>query len=239
MNFGFKWPNCFWEKQVLTLKSEWPLIKVKEWPWPLILTQLHKLIELNASRNFETQGCNSFQKINNFHCFPYKSLCDQIWPWRKMGQGQLRVIIWTILVVLPYTMLHNKFQGHWSIGSGEEDFLRFLPYMGMAAMLVMWPRSFEQLFFPKGPGGCIWNLVAIGPVVSEEKSFEIVDGRRTTDRRTDDGRTTDDGACLYYKLPRSLRLRWAKKTLCYQNLPWQIGQGLPWVIIWTLLVVLA
>ena len=33
------------------------------------------------------------------------------------------------------------------------------------------------------------NLVAIGLVVSEEKSFEIVDGR------------TDDGACLYYKLP--------------------------------------
>ena len=53
--------------------------------------------------------------------------------------------------------------------------------MGMAAMLVMWPRSFEQLFFPKGPGGRIGNLVAIGPVVSEVKSFEIVDGRRTTE----------------------------------------------------------
>ena len=78
-------------------------------------------------------------------------------------------------------MLHTMFQGHWSIGSGEEDFLRFLLYMGMAAMLVMWPRSFEQFFFPKGPGGCIWNLVAIGPVVSEEKSFEIVDGQRTDD----------------------------------------------------------
>ena len=73
--------------------------------------------------------------------------------------------------------------------------------MGMAAMLVMWSRPFEQFFFPKGPEGCIWNLVAIGPVVSEEKSFEIVDGRRT-----------DDGASLYYKLPRSLQLRWAKKT---------------------------
>ena len=36
-----------------------------------------------------------------------------------------------------YTMLHTKFQGHRSISSGEEDFLRFLPYMGMAAMLVM------------------------------------------------------------------------------------------------------
>ena len=39
-------------------------------------------------------------------------------------------------------MLHTKFQGHWSIGSEEEDFLRFLPYMGMAAMLVMLPNSF-------------------------------------------------------------------------------------------------
>ena len=130
-----------------------------------------------------------------------------------MGQGQPRVIIWTTLVVLPYTMLHTKFQGHRSIGSGEEDFLRFLPYMGMAAMLVMWPRLFEQLSFPKGPGGCIWNLVAIGPVVSEEKSFEIVDGRRTTY----DGRT-DDGACLYYKLPRSLWLRWAKNFNCHLNI---------------------
>ena len=192
MNFGFKWLSCFWEKQVLTLKSEWPLIKVREWPWPLILTQLHKLIKLNASSNFETQGCNSFQKMNSFHFFPYKSLCDQIWPWRKIGQGQPRVIIWTTLVVLPYLMLHTKFQGHSSTGSGEEDFLRFLPYMGMVAMMVMWPRPFEQFFFPKGPGGCIWNLVAIGPVVSKEKSFEIVDGRRTTDRRTTDGRRTDD-----------------------------------------------
>ena len=29
-------------------------------------------------------------------------------------------------------MQHTKFQGHRSIASGEEDFLRFLPYMGMA-----------------------------------------------------------------------------------------------------------
>ena len=63
-----------------------------------------------------------------------------------MGQGQPRVIIWTTLVVLPYTMLHTKFQGLGSIGSGEEDFLMFLPYMGMAAMLVMWPRTFEHFF---------------------------------------------------------------------------------------------
>ena len=40
------------------------------------------------------------------------------------------------LVELSYMMLHTKCQGHWSIGSGEEDFLRFF-YMGMAAILVM------------------------------------------------------------------------------------------------------
>ena len=70
-------------------------------------------------------------------------------------------------------MLHTKFQSHQSIGSGEEDFLLFLPYMGMAAMLVM-TLPFE-LFFPPTFGGCIWNLVIIGPVFSEEKFFEIVD----------------------------------------------------------------
>ena len=107
-----------------------------------------------------------------------------------MGQGQARVIIWTTLVVLPYTMLHTKFQGHWSIGSGEEDFLRFLPYMGMAAILLMWPGRFEQLFVPPTPGGYIWNLVTIGPVVSEEKLFEIVDGRRR--RTTEHGRRTTE-----------------------------------------------
>ena len=54
-----------------------------------------------------------------------------------MGQGQTTDLIRTTLVVLAYMMLHTKFQGHGSIGSGEEDFLRFLPYMGMVAMLVM------------------------------------------------------------------------------------------------------
>ena len=34
-------------------------------------------------------------------------------------------------------MLHAKFQDHKTSGSGEEDFYRFLPYIGMAAILVM------------------------------------------------------------------------------------------------------
>ena len=34
-------------------------------------------------------------------------------------------------------MLHTKFHGNRHAVSGEEDFLRVLPYMGMAAILVM------------------------------------------------------------------------------------------------------
>ena len=33
-------------------------------------------------------------------------------------------------------MLHAKFHGHWSTGSGEEV-LKVLPYMGVKAILVM------------------------------------------------------------------------------------------------------
>ena len=34
-------------------------------------------------------------------------------------------------------MLNAKFQDHRTSGSGEEDFISFLPYIGMAAILVM------------------------------------------------------------------------------------------------------
>ena len=33
-------------------------------------------------------------------------------------------------------MLQAKFQDHRTSGSGEEDFQRFLPYMGVAAILI-------------------------------------------------------------------------------------------------------
>ena len=40
-------------------------------------------------------------------------------------------------------MLHTNFQGQLPFGSREEDFLRFLPYKGMAVILVMLPGPFE------------------------------------------------------------------------------------------------
>ena len=76
--------------------------------------------------------------------------------------------------------MHTKIQGHRLFGSGEEDFFRFLPYMRMAAILVMWPGPFEQPFVPPPHRSAIWSLTLIGPMVSEEKMLKAC-GRRTTE----------------------------------------------------------
>ena len=63
------------------------------------------------------------------------------------------VIIYTNYVTLESSMLHAKFQDHRTSGSGEEDFQRFLPYMGMAAILVMTPGPFIQTLVPPSQRG--------------------------------------------------------------------------------------
>ena len=54
----------------------------------------------------------------------------------KMSQGQSRATIRTIWIVIAYMMIHSKFQGHRSIGSGEDAFLSYSLFTDMAAMLV-------------------------------------------------------------------------------------------------------
>ena len=44
--------------------------------------------------------------------------------------------------------------------------------MGVADILIMWPRCGEQTFSPPAHEVSIWTLALIGPVVSVEKSFE-------------------------------------------------------------------
>ena len=51
--------------------------------------------------------------------------------------------------------------------------------MGMAAISVMWPGPFEQIFVLLKQGGSIWNFASIGTVVSEMKMFENVDNIQT------------------------------------------------------------
>ena len=65
----------------------------------------------------------------------------------------MRVIIGTNYDALESPMLHTKIHENRPIGSGEDDFEGFLPYMGMADILVMWPRCREQTFVPPTQGG--------------------------------------------------------------------------------------
>ena len=93
-----------------------------------------------------------------------------------MGQDQPRIIIGITLVIGAYTMLQAKFKAIGHLVPEKKIFFRFLPYMGVGAMLVMCPSRFEQFFVPATSEGYMWNLVTIGPVLSEERSSEIVDG---------------------------------------------------------------
>ena len=54
----------------------------------------------------------------------------------------------------------------------EKIFNGFLPYMGMAAIWFMWPRCSDYASIPPIHWGSIRILALIGPVASEEKSFE-------------------------------------------------------------------
>ena len=87
--------------------------------------------------------------LNDFlTVFPIR---DQIWPCRKIGQGQPRVIFWT-----NYDGPQCYIPSHKVIGPlvlEKNIFEVFLPYMGVAAILVMWPRPHEQTFVPPSHGG--------------------------------------------------------------------------------------
>ena len=112
---------------------------------------------------------------NTFHPFSIQNPKGPNLTVAKMGHGQPRFTIWTNLVVLSHLMLHTctKFQSNQPSSSGE-DFLRFLPYICMVAILAIRPAPSEQIFNKPLPGGCIWNLIEISTVVSKENSFEHV-----------------------------------------------------------------
>ena len=72
-------------------------------------------------------------------------------------------------------MLHTKFQlDYWFLG--EEDFEGFVPYMGMAAIWTL-----QRKFHSPIPWMVHMKLDFNGPVVSEEKMFDNVDRRQTTE----------------------------------------------------------
>ena len=139
-----------------------------------------------------------FLKNPLFYLFPIQSIRDQIWPCRKIGQCQPRVIIWTNFVVLMHPMLHTKFQEV----IGEEDF--FKDFYHIWAWRPSWSCDLDRLkklLFPlamKAPYE-IWLWLA--------KQFLRRSNLKSVDERR---QTADDGGLLTYKLtsePGSLTLR--------------------------------
>ena len=56
----------------------------------------------------------------------------------------------------------------------EKIFEGFLPYMGVAAILDMWPSSCHQIFISSYLKAYIKKLVHIGTEVSEKIRFEFL-----------------------------------------------------------------
>ena len=76
--------------------------------------------------------------------FPYKCIGTQIWPCCKKIKYQPRFIIWTNLVDFESPMLYTTIQSQSFLGSWKEDFSVFLPYMGMAAILLIGRLLFDR-----------------------------------------------------------------------------------------------
>ena len=103
---------------------------------------------------------------------PYISIETQIWPCRKRIKGQPMIIVWTNLLDLESSMLYNMIQPQSFLGSGEEDFQEFLPYMNMTAIFLLHGTIWTNWQYPfdRKP---MWNLVKIAQAVSEKKTFTI------------------------------------------------------------------
>ena len=82
-------------------------------------------------------------------------------------------------------MLHTKPQGHWLFVLEKTIFEGFLLYMGVVAILVMWPWPHNQTFIPPSHWGSIWYLAKR----FWRRSLKMVDDWRT-----------DHRPWLYYKL---------------------------------------
>ena len=119
IKFHFVRPSGFKREDLWKVCMDDRLAKVKRWPWPKLITYLHLLHYLFSSTTFQASDCNSFKKIHSFDFFSCKSLCFQIWPCCKIGQGHPRVIILSNYDWLKSPMLHTKFRGNQPTGSGD------------------------------------------------------------------------------------------------------------------------
>ena len=129
----------------------------------------------------ETKGTINLKWLSNSFS-PYKSIRDKIWPCCKVVKINLGSSFeQTIMGPSPQCyILSHKVIG--PLVLEKKIFEGFLPYMGVVAILVMWPRPPQTNFCSPSNWGSICNLALIGQVVLE-KIFEN-GGWRMDRRRT-------------------------------------------------------
>ena len=71
-------------------------------------------------------------------------------------------------------MLHSKSQGHRPSGSGEKDFKRGFPFMGVVAKLGHVTKTILNTLLFQHP-----KESSIDPVVSDGKCLKMLNGRRS------------------------------------------------------------
>ena len=141
----------------------------------------------------------TFRSQASIHCFlslffQKKSRSYQIWPCRKIGQGQPRVKY----DGLEFQMLHTKFNGKQSTSSRLEGFSRVFTIYGRGGHLGHVTQMPRTNFRSPYPRRLHINLALIGHAVSDKKMFETI---------VNAGRTPEHGYTI--NSPMSLRLRWA------------------------------
>ena len=113
-------------------------------------------------------GYNSFTYIQ-LCPFPYKSLSDLTWPCHKNWSGSTKGH--SLKKFGRARVPNNAYQVSRSLAIRfiKRRFFKVFTYLGMAATLIMWLRSYEETFIPLSNKGSTCNLVSISPAVLEEK----------------------------------------------------------------------
>ena len=135
-------------------------------------------------------------KNQQFSLFPIeKPKLPNLTPCRKICQGHSRLIIWTNYDGLESLMLHTKFRENRPAGSGEEDFWRVFTIYGPGGHLghvTQLPRTNFCSPYPRRlhiKFGFYWPT-----------GFGEEDVSKMWTTTDDEGRRTDAGPWVYYKL---------------------------------------
>ena len=114
-----------------------------EWPWSksqrqsLTLGNYQLIISLRSTYQVRIMNLAStaFKKINFSKIFQFKCIRRKIWPWRKVGQGQPR----SLFIEAFWSLSPRCYMPSFKI-IRIIVLEKILPYIGVAAILVIWPR---------------------------------------------------------------------------------------------------